>query len=369
MMIADGRFATLDGIRGIAALSVMALHLQTLFPWHSFAHAFLAVDLFFLMSGFVLARNYERSLTSGELKPNAFMRHRAIRLYPLYLLGLLAGIANAFVQNLYGAAPSMRPLLEITVAVVAGALMLPAPFSKYLASLNSPAWSLQFELLANYLYSKLLPKLDNRTLVTIIAVTWLAIVALIFSNHLSSGFLWRAIPAGFVRVIFAFSIGVLMHRKIQGRLIASNMLALLVISSVIVLTSLNVPTKFEHLYQLAAMTLAIPAIAILAVIVEPTSLIRRLCLFSGEISYGAYILHKPIGETLETILVNSFNLPTTSIAFAGIPFTLCLITLVSVLNTKYDKRFRRALHALSSRIARPSSRATNIDHEEKINLQ
>ena len=77
-------YATLDGIRGIAAALVAMRHAGALFPGWDFPNSGLAVDLFFVISGFVVASAYDRRLADG-LTLGAFMRIRLIRLYPLYL--------------------------------------------------------------------------------------------------------------------------------------------------------------------------------------------------------------------------------------------------------------------------------------------
>lgn len=94
------KYHTLDGIRGTAALMILVRHAGYYFGnigiRLSKAESYLAVDLFFVLSGFVIAEAYDKRLAGG-LSPTDFMKIRFIRLYPLYLLGLLIGtIASIF---------------------------------------------------------------------------------------------------------------------------------------------------------------------------------------------------------------------------------------------------------------------------------
>ena len=90
--VAEGRvFHTLDALRGIAAIGVVVFHMSKLFTPIATPGGYLAVDLFFMMSGVVLSHAYEPRFRAG-MGTLDFMRARLIRLYPLYLAGALFGI-------------------------------------------------------------------------------------------------------------------------------------------------------------------------------------------------------------------------------------------------------------------------------------
>ena len=84
-------FHTLDGLRGVAALLVVTRHANLLSANISFPETFLAVDLFFLLSGFVIAFAYDDRLTNPNFE-GRFLVIRLVRLYPLYVLGLFLGL-------------------------------------------------------------------------------------------------------------------------------------------------------------------------------------------------------------------------------------------------------------------------------------
>ncbi|MEM5344540.1 acyltransferase family protein [Paraburkholderia azotifigens] len=343
MKFNDDRYATLDGMRGVAALCVVALHVRMLFSWHEFTHAYLAVDLFFAISGFVLARTYEKRILAGELSAIEFMRLRAIRLYPLYLLGLVAGAIAAYTLWRYGMQPTNHPILKIGGETLVALLLLPAPFAHHLYPTNGPCWSLFAELLANAAYACFLPRLTNRILGVVIVMTWCAVLAIVMLGNFSNGYAWKGAYVGMVRVIFSFSIGVLIHRLAPTTRFRSNAGSLLIVALALLTISINVPERFEHLYILASVTAIIPLITWFAVHVEPAVAVRKVWIFTGAVSYGVYVLHEPIGALLEIVLSRDFHVSRSVMIFMSIPFLSGLIVLVAVLNRSYDTAFRRIL--------------------------
>jgi peptidoglycan/LPS O-acetylase OafA/YrhL len=149
------RFHALDAVRGMAALAVLIYHLsgQKIFPG-----AWVAVDLFFVLSGFVIHHSYQNRLERG-MGIGEFMTLRLIRLAPLYWLALMIG---AFTFVLDKPDTGMADLAEMTVR---GALWMPRlsdlpwPFNatpvateQRIFPLNGPSWSLFFELVVNVLF-------------------------------------------------------------------------------------------------------------------------------------------------------------------------------------------------------------------------
>ena len=101
-----GRFRNLDAMRGICALTVVLFHCDGLFVKSEiFCHGYLAVDVFFILSGFVLVHTYEKRLAEG-LGVGAYMRLRLKRLAPVYWTGTLLGIAALIIIKAY-ASPGM----------------------------------------------------------------------------------------------------------------------------------------------------------------------------------------------------------------------------------------------------------------------
>jgi peptidoglycan/LPS O-acetylase OafA/YrhL len=200
------RFVVLDGLRGVAALLVVVLHLRTWIPLEV-GIKYLAVELFFVLSGFVIAHSYEKRLAEG-LTFAQFMRARFVRLYPLYLLGTALGCVAA----LTGAAMDLRVAPDGDPALVSlpfAAWMSPSPLSKGLYPLNVVAWSLFFELIANALFA-----LTWRAWRPAPLLVWLAFAAIIMMwlNEPEGGPLWTTFWPGLMRVLYSFPAGVLVYR-------------------------------------------------------------------------------------------------------------------------------------------------------------
>jgi len=157
------RFLALDGLRGIAALAVFWSHLRGQPVW-ALTQAGIAVDFFFLLSGFVLAHAYELRLAlPGGVR--AFFRDRIIRLHPLLLLSM---VPPALYFVLAGV-PTRDPLPWLSLA--AGAMPFPAFWVRHFPMLafpyNTPSWSLFWELVVNLPFALLAPRLSTRMLLVL----------------------------------------------------------------------------------------------------------------------------------------------------------------------------------------------------------
>lgn len=162
------RLGQLDGLRGFAALVIMLYHAEMVFRTHGpFVRGYLLVDLFFLLSGFVLAVSTERKLNAG-IGAFAFTRARFVRLWPLVAVG--AGVAA--VRSLVLGTPP----LDLALILALDLAMIPSlsgrgPFYR----LNGPQWTLFYELLANFLHALLLRRVPTR---------WLPLLAALFGAAL-----------------------------------------------------------------------------------------------------------------------------------------------------------------------------------------
>ena len=135
-----GRFVTLDGMRGLAALCVAIYH----FAEGAVFGGYLAVDFFFVLSGFVLMNTYGDRLAAG-MSGGHFIKLRIVRIMPVYWLGL-ALCAMVYGVKLATHRPVDLDFSGYTVAAGLGAMMLPDPFAPRLFPLNPPAWSLFGEM-------------------------------------------------------------------------------------------------------------------------------------------------------------------------------------------------------------------------------
>lgn len=196
------QFSVLDGMRGVAAIIVLQRHAGEGLDTPYFSAGYLAVDFFFALSGFVLAYAYDERLRDG-MSAARFMLLRLIRLYPLYLVGVLLLVV---------ASPTIWPHASRQLPVALA--LLPDPSTPERGWLVLPAWSLAFELLANLVFALSHRHVGNRALACVIAISGVALVFIALRNDgLDVGYTVDTIFEGAVRAAFSFSLGVLIFRN------------------------------------------------------------------------------------------------------------------------------------------------------------
>jgi peptidoglycan/LPS O-acetylase OafA/YrhL len=288
----------LDGLRGIAALVVLALHALTPFNLDYFLpHAVLAVDFFFLLSGFVIGYAYEHRLLVN-LSVTEFIRIRLIRLYPLILVGTIFGFLVFCLKSLleHQAAESG---LTMVVALACSIFMLPTSLIhdqgwESICPFNPPAWSLFFEILINVIYALLLRKLSGRAFKAILVCSCLLVfVQAYYLNGVTGGETLRTIAGGFGRVVFPFFFGIFLFRWQLAHNRFRFSLPVVILSVLLVATLLCPSGPLKWIYESAIVVFVFPAIVILGARTEPSPAVRAACLFLGKLSYPLYILHYP----------------------------------------------------------------------------
>lgn len=166
---------SLTPLRGIAAIWVICFHYGVVyFGFHPeqfsciFNKGYLAVDMFFMLSGFVLSHVYWKTFASAPFAPDQgrdywrFISARIARLYPLHLFNLSLFVIATLGFGVYGYISSGKfeaiPLhgARSLTALVANVLMLQGLNAKELAW-NYPAWSISIEFLAYFLFPLALP--------------------------------------------------------------------------------------------------------------------------------------------------------------------------------------------------------------------
>ena len=153
------RFLALDALRGVAALAVVCLHVSSGSVPH---RGYLAVDIFFVLSGFVITHAYEARLLDG-ISLRRFTLLRAIRLYPLVQLGVLLSVALSIsLQVLDRGTPQHFDSCKSYSAMLLLPYMTAASADMYLVL--SPTWSLFNELVVNVIYAAVVRILSTRVL-------------------------------------------------------------------------------------------------------------------------------------------------------------------------------------------------------------
>lgn len=289
--------ATLDGLRGVAAFAVVLMHVSVLAP-----HAYLAVDLFFVLSGFVLEHAYGARLAAGW-SPRAFLWRRLRRLYPLYALGLAISVlaVGAALALGRGAGWSAGSL---TAAAVSGAVMAPlwSPGDTPLYPLNFPAWTLLAELLANAAYAVLYRWLSAPVLLAAILAGVLVTATLAWGHgSLNAGAVWPSAGLGLARVAFAFPAGVLLRRLTRGASLPSvaGLLALLAAGAILYAAPGGIDARA---YDLAAALAAWPLLIAIGAAGDLRGWARAAAVELGAASYGVYVTAVPLFILVHAVL-------------------------------------------------------------------
>jgi len=311
---AKSHFVILDGLRGVAALTVVAFHLFEAYAGgipqkQIINHGYLAVDFFFLLSGFVVAFAYDDRWNAGMTQWDFFKR-RLVRLQPMIIMGSLIGAALFTFQH-FSIFPKVASttVWQIVMVMLIGFTMIPLPIFADIRGwdetypLNGPAWSLFYEYVANILYAVGVRKLSNKHLGVLVMVTGLALIEMtVFGKRgdLIGGWSLDAegIRVGLTRVLFPFFAGILLMR-VGRRIKVPNGFA---ICSLLLMAALCFPRLggtdrlwLNGLYDATCVIVLFPIIvAIGAAQSGVDGLSVKIARFFGALSYPLYITHYPL---------------------------------------------------------------------------
>lgn len=312
-------YELLDGLRGVAALLVVFYHI---FEGLSFAaggtlitainHGYLAVDFFFILSGFVIGYAYDdrwkRNMTLGN-----FFTRRLIRLHPMIIMGTIIGAITFCIQGSVQWDGSHVATSAVMLALLAAMFFIPAyPGAGYdvrgngeMFSLNGPSWSLFFEYIGNILYALFIHRLSNRGLAILVALSgiglaWFALFDIVGYGMLGVG--WTLDGANFwggmLRMLFPFSLGMLLSRhfrpiKTRGAFWICS--AVLLILFCVPYIEGKSPVCLNGVYELICIALVFPALVWIAASGKTTDKqSTRICRFLGDISFPLYAIHYPL---------------------------------------------------------------------------
>lgn len=293
----------LDGLRGLAAVAIVVHHFTSNGGHREvFASAAIAVDFFFCVSGFVIAHAYHDRLMGG-MSVAEFALRRLKRLYPLYLVGAVAGLVAVLALR-------VRGMTDLDGGSIAIAFLLNLGYLPYfndghvrvfdsdlvgtLFPFNNPAWSLFFGLLANLLYAAGIRRFRNATFAWMGAsAIGVCVAAAVYGE--APGWGTGNFAGGFPRVLYAFFAGIAVFqfgsRFAAFRHVGSAGVAVLVVAL------FAVPRFAGHLYYwLLGCLVLVPLLvaASSACRIDERSLIGRLCALSGRLSYAIFCVHYPV---------------------------------------------------------------------------
>ncbi len=305
-------YPVLDGLRGVAALVVVAFHILEAHATSHFDqminHGYLAVDFFFLLSGFVIGYAYDDRW--GRMTSWDFFKRRLVRLQPMVIAGMVVGAACFYFQD-SAWWPTIHevPVWKMLLVMLVGCTLLPLPVSADIRGwtemhpLNGPAWSLFFEYVGNILYGLFVRRFSKTMLAILVFLAGAALIHMAVTSpngDIIGG--WsitgEQLRIGFTRLAFPFFAGLLLFRVTKLTTVKNAFLW----CSLLVVAALATPRVggLDHLwlnglYDSAAIILVFPLIVWLGASAAPESgIMDRVCKFFGDISYPIYITHYPL---------------------------------------------------------------------------
>lgn len=370
----------LDGLRGVAALMVIVYHVFECFDWTPLPHGYLAVDFFFVLSGFVIGYAYDSRWKDG-LTVGHFFKRRLIRLHPMVVIGAVLGAICFIIQGNVRWDDTHVSTGWVMVAMLLSMFMLPlypgaaadVRGNGEMFPLNGPSWSLFFEYIGNILYALLLRRLPTRwlALLAVISGSCLAYIA-VHDGYLGVG--WSMVDnglwTGLVRMLFPYTMGMLMARVFQP---VKNVRGVFWICGLLIFLVGCLPLAFGEmqpwqngLYDAICVIALFPCLVWLgASQLSVGTLTRNVSHILGELSYPLYAVHYPLMYLFYAHIGFDGNLVPISKISDVWPVAMILpvacIMLAWLCWRFYDRPLRRYLMKASMMTQHKASKANNDD--------
>jgi peptidoglycan/LPS O-acetylase OafA/YrhL len=307
-------YEILDGLRGVAAVMVVVFHLFETFSGGNHLkqivnHGYLAVDFFFVLSGFVIGYAYDDRW--GKMTLGGFFKRRLIRLHPMIIIAMVIGAIGFY----FSASPKVFPgisevaVWKLLLVMLIGFTLLPVPSSLEIRGwgemhpLDGPAWTLFFEYIGNILYALFVRKFSKTMLSILVFLAGCALIHLAVTSpngDVIGG--WSIQPAqlriGFTRLMYPFFAGLLLSRickpgHIKNAFLWCSLFIILVLAFPRVGGAENL--WMNGLYDSISIIFIFPLIVFLGASGEVKGkFASSLCRFFGDISYPIYIIHYPL---------------------------------------------------------------------------
>ncbi len=317
------RYEILDGLRGVASIMVVFFHLMETYSagpaYQIINHGYLAVDFFFVLSGFVVGYAYDDRW--NKMTVWGFFKRRLVRLHPMLVMGTVIGLLLYFFGQceqfgLDGYAPGWKMLVAFVLAL----FMIPCGSGLDVRGwgemnpLNGPQWSLTFEYIANILYALVFRHLGKVALGVLTAAAAFCTLDLCLNwnvfgllssardSHMYTVIGGWSITAeqmyiGATRLLYPFLCGLLLSRigksiNVKGGFWWCSLLLVIVFSLPCIGGEGSI---LNGIYVATCILFVFPLI----VLIGAGSQIKgqksaKICTFVGELSYPLYITHYPI---------------------------------------------------------------------------
>ena len=316
-------YELLDGLRGVAAILVLIYHI---FEGFAFAestngegsglittlnHGHIAVDFFFILSGFVISYAYDDRW--GKMSLGGFFKRRLIRLHPMLIMGAVIGVISFLLTGCQQWSGEVTPISWVMIALLLTIFMVPAlPGLPYevrgngeMFPLNGPMWSLFFEYIGNILYALVIRRLSTKLLAVLTAIlgvlhAWIFVGDL--SGYDSVGIGWTIDTinfwGGLVRMLFPFTMGMLLARTFKPREVKGAFWicsAMLIAVFAVPYIAKSGAISLNSLYEVVCIAVIFPFIVWLGACGKGgDNYTGRINNFLGELSSPLYIVHYPI---------------------------------------------------------------------------
>lgn len=360
-------YELLDGLRGVAALLVVCYHI---FEGYAFAggtmiesinHGYLAVDFFFMLSGFVIAYAYDERW-NRTLTLKSFFKRRLIRLHPMVVMGTVLGFITYLIQGSVQWSGEHIAFSMVMLSLLCSMLFIPAyPGAGYevrgngeMFPLNGPGWSLFFEYIGNILYALFIRRLSNKglgVLVLLLGVAWSTFALTDASGYQSIGVGWTLdvtnFFGGLLRMLFPFTMGMFLMRNfreipVRGAFWICSLVLLLLF--IVPFVEGNEPVLWNGAYEMFCVILVFPVLILLGASGKTTD--KRstmICKFLGDLSYPLYIVHYPFMYLFYAWLIKNQLFTFSETWYVVIPVVCWNIVLAYVCLKLYDEPLRRWL--------------------------
>lgn len=287
---------SLTSLRMFFALMVFGAHcyvLDSRFDAHFFKEGFVGVSFFFVLSGFIIAYNYQEKLLAQTVTKQTFWVARIARIYPLHLLTLLiAACIGGYVQY--------SDTADWFRHFAASAFLLQPffPSVDYFFSFNSPSWSLGCEQLFYFCFPLVIPFLSNKRnlLITLVICLVLMLAGMFLTSENLIKAYWYVNP---VTRLPDFLVGVLLYRvyrSVYNKKISYSTATLLEAGAIVFFFLFYfVATDIPKVYRYSCYYWLPVSLLIFIFALQKGGLSRllsnRLLIIGGEISYSFYLIH------------------------------------------------------------------------------
>ncbi|MFT3904151.1 MAG: acyltransferase [Niabella sp.] len=311
-------YALLDGLRGVAALLVVWYHVFEGYAFaggttiETFNHGYLAVDFFFILSGFVISYAYDNRW-GKNLTMKDFFKRRLIRLHPMVVMGAVLGVITFLIQGSVQWDGTHVTTSLVMLALLCTMFFIPAvPGAGYevrgngeMFPLNGPSWSLFFEYIGNILYALFIRRLSNKALAVLVMLLGVGLTSFAIFNASGYGNIgvgWSLdsmnFSGGLLRMLFPFTMGMLLARhfkpvKVKGAFWICTVI-LIALFSVPYLEAMK-PVCMNGVYEACCIVIVFPILVWVGASETTTDKTStKICNFLGGISYPLYMVHYPI---------------------------------------------------------------------------